>query len=192
MFVNWFRSSCDFQDWEDSHGESKKILQQVLLPHEIVANFLAIGEVHRMIGREVPCQNGCFAILAFSNDMFAIDISWYPIHVNVFNVGLPKDLKKFWELESRATWYQQHPILSETCCQFLFCEGANPTFNCGASHHASVIENTSAWNPPRIHEQICRAAYRCVSTEMALNHSVTWKSHMKLLDIQFLTSICQF
>lgn len=77
-FVNWFRSSCDFQDWEDSHGESKKILQQVLLPHEIVANFLAIGEVHRMIGREVPCQNVCFAILAFSNDMFAIDISWYP------------------------------------------------------------------------------------------------------------------
>ena len=114
------------------------------------------------------------------------------LHVNVFNVGLPKDLKKFWELESRTTWYQQHPILSETCWQFLFCEGANPTFNCGASHHASVIENTSAWNPPRIHEQICRAAYRCVSTEMALNHSVTWKSHMKLLDIQFLTSICQF
>lgn len=114
------------------------------------------------------------------------------LHVNVFNVGLPKDLKKFWELESRTTWYQQRPILSETCWQFLFCEGANPTFNCGASHHASVIENTSAWNPPRIHEQICRAAYRCVSTEMALNHSVTWKSHMKLLDIQFLTSICQF
>ena len=60
--VYWF-CSCDFQDWEDSHGErSKKILQQVLLPHEIVANFIAIGEEHRMMGREVPFQNYCFVI----------------------------------------------------------------------------------------------------------------------------------
>ena len=51
--------SCEnqFQDWEDSHGEvRKKVLQQVLLPHEIVGNFAAIGESYRMIGHTVPCQ----------------------------------------------------------------------------------------------------------------------------------------
>lgn len=49
-----------FQDWEDSHGEVlKKVLQQVLLPHEIVGNFADIGESYRMIGHTVPCQKIC-------------------------------------------------------------------------------------------------------------------------------------
>ncbi len=45
------------KDWEDSHGKPKKpILQQVLLPHEIVGNFVEIGEVERMMVKEEPCQ----------------------------------------------------------------------------------------------------------------------------------------
>ena len=62
--VNWFGRVIS-RLGRFTHGErSKKILQQVLLPHEIVANFLAIGEVRRMIGREVPCQNVCFGTAA--------------------------------------------------------------------------------------------------------------------------------
>lgn len=38
------------EDWEDSHGAQKTCLQHVLLPHEIVANFLENNEAHRMIG----------------------------------------------------------------------------------------------------------------------------------------------
>ena len=57
-FIALFFVSMAFQDWEDSHGQQRKrLLQQVLLPHEIVGNFVAIGEAHRMIGSAVPCLN---------------------------------------------------------------------------------------------------------------------------------------
>ena len=43
------------QDWEDSHTQSEKWIEQhLLLPHEVVGCFLREGETQRMIG-SVSC-----------------------------------------------------------------------------------------------------------------------------------------
>lgn len=38
------------QDWDDEHGKRKQVQINVLLPHEIVGNFLKEGETMRMTG----------------------------------------------------------------------------------------------------------------------------------------------
>ena len=38
------------QDWDDSHGNPKTTLQEMLLPHEVVATFLETGETTRVAG----------------------------------------------------------------------------------------------------------------------------------------------
>lgn len=38
------------QDWEDECGRTKRIQQNILLPHEIVGTFLSEGETDRMTG----------------------------------------------------------------------------------------------------------------------------------------------
>ncbi len=42
------------EDWDESHGVPKATLQEMLLPHEIVATFLRNGEGWRMTGTSVP------------------------------------------------------------------------------------------------------------------------------------------
>lgn len=45
------------------------------------------------------------------------NVKWFvdPFEKNCLWLRMyPKDLQQFWERESTTTWYQQHPILSET------------------------------------------------------------------------------
>ena len=45
------------EDYEDSHGKAKEVLQHVLCPHELVATFLENGELNRMIGSNDSWSN---------------------------------------------------------------------------------------------------------------------------------------
>ena len=119
--------SCEnqFQDWEDSHGEvRKKVLQQVLLPHEIVGNFAAIGE--RKLQDDWPHST---LSKDFCNAAIAQQVWWLCL--------LPpqkkprfysKDLKQFWQMERATKWFQEHPILSETWSKIQFRSSVSRDF----------------------------------------------------------------
>ena len=117
--------SCEnqFQDWEDSHGEvRKKVLQQVLLPHEIVGNFAAIGESYRMIGHTVPCQK--ISAMQPLPSKFGGCVCFPPKKTRFYS----KDLKQFWQMERATKWFQEHPILSETWSKIQFRSSVSRDF----------------------------------------------------------------
>lgn len=46
---------CVDQDWEDSHGQPKSVLQHVLCPHEIVTTLYEQGRSEMMTGKTETC-----------------------------------------------------------------------------------------------------------------------------------------
>ena len=141
--------SCEnqFQDWEDSHGEvRKKVLQQVLLPHEIVGNFAAIGESYRMIGHTVPCQK-ISAMQPLPANLVVVFAS-PPKETRFYS----KDLEQFWQMERATKWFQEHPILSETWSKIQFRSSVSRDFL-----FVILIQKPI----PRIHAQSFLIAYRC-------------------------------